>query len=188
MAAWKAGWAARAPPPSRARPIGKVRVVRHLPRQLSPQVCSHRGAATPTPSPRGLAARQPGSRDRLPVPPCCLLDQSGFLVSLVTRSTSADWALPAGPGAAVAEETLQPGWALAGEGGWYWESPEPSSLRLTGTHALGAHSQTQTVGQALGREASPGALKPHPDGAELPACRAPGGWGIPEGLRLSSRP
>ncbi|EPY80480.1 amyloid beta A4 precursor protein-binding family B member 1 [Camelus ferus] len=40
-------------------------------------------------------------------------EDAGFLVSLVTGSTSAVWALPAGPGAAVAEETLQPGWALA---------------------------------------------------------------------------
>ena len=66
----------------------------------------------------------------LPVPQCCLLDQSGFLVSLVTGSTSAVWALPAGPGAAVAEEMLQPSWALAGEGGWCWEAPSPASRLL----------------------------------------------------------
>lgn len=62
-------------------------------------------------------------------------------------------------------------------------SPKPS-LKLTGALALKAHSQTQTVGQALGREASLGALKPHPDCAELQAGGAPGGWGIPEGLSL----
>ncbi|KAB0397060.1 hypothetical protein E2I00_012015, partial [Balaenoptera physalus] len=67
----------------------------------------------------------------LPVPQCCLLDQSGFLVSLVTGSTSAVWALPAGPGAAVAEEMLQPSWALAAgwmrvqdtSGTYYWHIP-----------------------------------------------------------------
>jgi hypothetical protein len=93
------------------------------------QVCKHLGVTTPTPS-SSVPGRPAAWILKLPVPQCCLLDQSGFLVSLVTGSTSAVWALPASPGAAVAEETLQPSWALAGEGGWCWDAPSPVSSLL----------------------------------------------------------
>lgn len=142
---------------------------------VQPPWCNH--AHPQPPGPGCSAARVWG----LPAcPSVLLLDQSGFLVSLVTRSTSADWALPAGPGAAVAEETLQPSWALAGEGGWYWEAPSPASSLLEPMPSRPA-VRLKLLGRLWGGEASLGALKPHPDCAELQACRAPGGLGYSQG-------
>lgn len=90
------------------------------------------------------------------------MDQSGFLVSLVTGSTSAVWALPAGPGAAVAEETLQPSWALAGEAwGVVLGSPKPS-LKLAGVQELKAHPWVQTAVQVLDRGRIPEGLETTP--------------------------
>lgn len=43
----------------------------------------------------------------------------------------------------------------------------------------------ELLGRFLGEEASLGASKPHPVCAESSRfCRAPGGWGIPQGLTL----
>lgn len=102
---------------------------------------------------------------------------------MVTGSTSAVWALPAGPGAAVAEETLQPSWALAGEGGGWLGSPKPSPT-LMGAQPL-KPTLSSNCWAGSGQGMSLGASKPHPVCAESSRLGGvPGGWCIPKGLSL----
>lgn len=67
---------------------------------------------------------------------------------------------PSLPGAAVAEETLQPSWALAGEGGCAGK-PQAQPQACWGP-ALKAHFWAQTTGQVLGREGIPGSPEATP--------------------------